>query len=124
MAYDEGLAQRIREQLDGRPGLVEKKMFGGIVFMLRGNMAAGVIGDDLIARVGEDAYEGALARPGARVFDFTGKPMRRWVVVDGGAIQDDETLADWLDAGAAYALSLPPKAPGARVSRPKKPKSR
>jgi len=114
MAYDEGLAQRIREQLEGRPGLVEKKMFGGLAFLLRGNMCVGVIGDDLITRVDPADYDAALARPGARLFDFTGKPMKGWLVVGAEGIEDDDALAGWIAAATTYAASLPPKAAGGR----------
>ena len=109
MAYDEGLAQRIREILEERDGFVEKKMFGGICFLLFGNMACGIIGSELIVRVGPAGYEDALSRPHTRVFDFTGKPMRGWVVVDSDGIGEDDELAEWIDAGAGFSLSLPPK---------------
>lgn len=75
MAYDEGLATRVRETVGSEPGLVEKKMFGGLAFMIDGNLAVGIVGDDLMARVGPDAYEAALTRPHARPFDMTGRPM-------------------------------------------------
>ncbi len=81
MAYDEDAAQRLREALGPLPGLTEKKMFGGIAFLLRGNMACGVIGDDLIVRVGTAQHTAALAQPGARAFDLSGKPMAGWVMV-------------------------------------------
>lgn len=87
MAYDEGLAHRIRECLSELRGdgtaLTEKRMFGGLSFLLRGNMTVGVVGDELIARVGQETAEGALARPEARPMDFTGRPMRGWVTVGG-----------------------------------------
>jgi len=76
MAYDEGLATRIREVLGERPGLAEKQMFGGLAFLVHGNMACGVRGDDLIVRVAADTAEAALAEPGTRPFDLTGRPMR------------------------------------------------
>ena len=81
MAYDEGLAHRVREVLRDLPGLVEKKMFGGIGFLVHGNMACGVNGDELIVRVGPEGYQEALARPHARPFDMTGRPMKGWVWV-------------------------------------------
>ena len=83
MAYDEGLAQRIRERLGAEPGVTEKRMFGGIAFLLHGNMAVGVSGDDLMVRVGPDRTDAALARPGTRLFDMTGRPMRGWILVGG-----------------------------------------
>ncbi|MGF0174324.1 TfoX/Sxy family protein [Streptomyces sp. Marseille-Q5077] len=109
MAYDEGLAERIRERLGADPEISEKRMFGGLAFLCRGNMAVGVTGDDLMVRVGPDATDAALARPGARIFDMTGRPMRGWVVVDGTAVAEDEALAAWADEGRAFAAGLPPK---------------
>jgi TfoX/Sxy family transcriptional regulator of competence genes len=109
MAYDEGLAQRVREELSARPGYEERKMFGGIGFMLRGNMATGVIGEHLIVRVGPDDYERALAEPHTQPFDMTGRPMRGWVVVTAAGYAADEELRAWVQRGATYALTLPPK---------------
>ena len=109
MAYDEGLAQRIRQRWAADPEVAEKRMFGGVAFLYRGNMAAGVTGDDLMVRVGPDASDAALARPGTRVFDMTGRPMRGWVVVDGAAVAEDDALGAWLAEGRAFAAGLPPK---------------
>jgi hypothetical protein len=109
MAYDEGVAQRIREAMEQAPGLVEKKMFGGVGFMLHGNMACGVNGDDLIVRVGPEGYEAALARPHAREFDLTGRPMRGWVTVTPDGYESDKDLGAWVQQGVEYALSLPAK---------------
>ncbi|MEU6260151.1 TfoX/Sxy family protein [Streptomyces sp. NPDC047043] len=109
MAYDEGLAERIRERLGADPAIAEKRMFGGIAFLLHGNMAVGVTGDDLMVRVGSEATDAALARPGARIFDMTGRPMRGWIVVDGAAVAEDETLDAWIAEGRAFAAGLPPK---------------
>ncbi len=109
MAYDEGLAQRIREALADADGLTERRMFGGIAFMLHGNMAVGVSGDELMVRVGPDRYDDALAQPHARVFDMTGRVMRGWVVVATEGIADDAALDEWIRRGADYARSLPPK---------------
>ena len=109
MAYDEGLAQRIREALADADGLSERRMFGGIAFMLHGNMAVGVSGDELMVRVGPDRYDDALAQAHARVFDMTGRVMRGWVVVASEGIADDAALDAWIQSGADYARSLPPK---------------
>lgn len=109
MAYDEGLAQRIREKVDDRRGVTEKKMFGGIGFMLHGNMACGVIGEDLVVRVGPEAYEKALRQAHARPFDFTGRPMKGWVMVGPDGYEADEALASWLEWGFDFAATLPPK---------------
>lgn len=123
MAFDEGLAQRIRERLAGRPGVVEKRMFGGLAFMLRGNMCVGVIGDEMIVRLSPDEYDALLSRPGTRVFDFTGKPMKGWIVVRGDAVDDDDALADWTETACLFAGSLPAKASAAAPQKPK-PKKR
>ena len=109
MAFDEGLAHRIREHLAGEAGLTEKRMFGGIAFLVDGKMCVGVIGDDLIARVGADAGDAALARPGAGPMDFTGRPMKGWVTVAGDALDDDEVFAAWVDECRAFVATLPPK---------------
>lgn len=109
MAYDEGLAQRIRERLGTEAGVSEKRMFGGIAFLVHGNMAVGVSGDDLMVRVGPDGTDAALARPGTRIFDMTGRPMRGWILVSGDSLTEDEVLGAWVDEGCAFAASLPPK---------------
>lgn len=109
MAYDEGLAHRVRERLRGEPGLTEMERFGGLGFMLEGNLACGVVGDALVARVGPEAYEAALEAPGARPFDFTGRPMRGWVFVDPPGLESDEALDRWVERSTAFAGSLPPK---------------
>ncbi|QWB22587.1 MULTISPECIES: TfoX/Sxy family protein [Streptomyces] len=109
MAYDEGLAERIRERLGADPAISEKRMFGGLAFLYRGNMAVGVTSDDLMVRVGPEATDTALVRPGARFFDLTGRPMRGWVVVEGAAVAEDQALGAWVDEGRAFAASLPPK---------------
>ena len=109
MAYDPGLAQRIREIMPNNTNLREKEMFGGMAFMLNGNMACGVIGDELMVRVGKEAHEGAHAQPHTRPFDFTGKPMRGWVVVTPEGLAEDKDLQAWVQQGTEYALSLPPK---------------
>lgn len=109
MAYDEGLAQRIREAVDDQPGLSETKMFGGIGFMLQGNMACGVIGEDLIVRVGPEAYDKALGQEHARPFDFTGREMRGWVMVGPAGYEEDGDLGAWLRRGLDFVRSLPPK---------------
>jgi TfoX/Sxy family transcriptional regulator of competence genes len=109
MAYDEGLAERIREALAGEPGVSEKAMFGGLAMLLNGNMAVGITGDDLMVRVGAEAYEAALAQPHVRVFDMTGRPMKGWVLVESAGLEDDAAFTEWVRAGTAFAQSLPPK---------------
>jgi hypothetical protein len=107
MAYDEGLAQRIREQVADHSGITEKKMFGGLSFLLNGNMACGVIKDELIVRVGPDSD--AVHQPHARPFDFTGRPMNGWVVVAPAGFESDQSLQHWVEQGVHFARSLPAK---------------
>jgi TfoX/Sxy family transcriptional regulator of competence genes len=109
MAYDEVLAGRMRSNLERYPEIVEKKMFGGIGFLLHGNMACGVNKGDLIIRVGPDSYAQALEQPHTRPFDMTGKPMTGWIVVEPQGYREDEDLASWIDHGINYAQTLPPK---------------
>ena len=109
MAYDEGLAHRVGQILREQPGIVEKKMFGGVGFMLDGNMACGVNKDDLIVRVGPDRYEQAVIQPHARPFDFTGRPMKGWVMVAGTGFKTDDSLKSWLNKARTFVKTLPPK---------------
>jgi TfoX/Sxy family transcriptional regulator of competence genes len=109
MAFDEALADRVREQLAPRAELSERKMFGGIGFMLAGNMAVGVIEEDLIVRLSPEEAEEAMAEEGVREFDFTGRPMKGWVYVSPEQTADHGELERWVDAGAGYASSLPAK---------------
>lgn len=109
MAYDEGLSQRIRELLENESCVDEKRMFGGLAFMVNGNMSVGVTHSDLMVRVGPDNYDSALAEPHARPMDFTGKPLRGFVYVDVKGYATDEGLEKWVARGVDYARSLPPK---------------
>lgn len=109
MAYDENLGLRIREILANVLGLEEKKMFGGIGFLVHGNMACGVHKDSLIVRVGSENYQTALDKEHARVFDMTGRPMTGWVMVAAPGFVTDKDLIAWVQQGLEYALSLPPK---------------
>lgn len=109
MAYDEGVAQRIREVFDGRTDIAEKKMFGGIAFMHNGNMCCGIVGDVLMARVGPDAYADALGRPNAREMDFTGRAMKGYVYVDPPGFAEDAKLREWVASCEAFTASLPAK---------------
>ncbi len=109
MAYDEFLGTRVRAALGPLPGLVEKKMFGGICFLVNGNMDCGVIKDDLIVRVGPDKHATALARPHVRSFDFSGRPMAGWVYVGPQGCATEADLNDWIGLGVEFARSLPPK---------------
>jgi hypothetical protein len=109
MAYSAGLADDIRARIGAHPALSEREMFGGIAFMIHGNMAVGVTGNELMVRVGKDAHDEAVARPGARTFDMSVRPMRGWIVVAPEGIADDTALEAWIDQGVAYAESLPAK---------------
>ncbi len=109
MAYDEALASRVRETLGENPEINERKMFGGIAFMLSGNMAVGVSKDDLMVRIDPDDQDEALAQSGVRVFDMTGRPMKGWILVAPEATEDDDALLRWVEAGLDFAGSLPPK---------------
>lgn len=109
MAYNVSLSRRIHELLQDQPGLIEKKMFGGIGFMLQGNMACGVNKEDLIVRVGPEAYGQSVIQPHARPFDFTGRPMKGWVMVGPPGYAAEEDLQAWVKQGVDFALSLPAK---------------
>jgi TfoX N-terminal domain len=108
MAYDEALADRVRAALTGREGLGEREMFGGIAFMVGGNMACGVLGEDLIVRLAPEEAEAALREPHTRPFDATGRPMRGWLFVSPDGVGGGD-LEGWVDAGADHAASLPAK---------------
>jgi TfoX/Sxy family transcriptional regulator of competence genes len=109
VAYDETLAERVRDVISVRDGFSERKMFGGIGFMVGGNMACGVSGDELMVRLDPEEAEKALAEEHVRVFDMTGRPMKGWILVAPEATASDQELAGWVDAGADFAASLPPK---------------
>jgi TfoX/Sxy family transcriptional regulator of competence genes len=109
MAFDEALADRVRALLEPRADLSERRMFGGIAFMVAGNMAVGVINDDLMVRLDPADAERALTEPHARPMDFTGKPAKNMVYVDAEGTAGDADLSSWVDAGADFAASLPPK---------------
>lgn len=110
MAYDEELAHRIRAVLADRDvDPIEQRMFGGLAFMVRGHMTVGVMGDELMVRVGKDGHAEAIGQPHARVMDFTGRPMRSMVVVAPTGFDDDADLAAWVDRGLAFTTTLPPK---------------
>lgn len=109
MAYDEILAERIRTVLHRRKGITERKMFGGLAFMAAGNMACGVVADELMVRVGPKGYDDALGQPHARPMDFTGKPLRGMVYVGTKGIATDEDLDQWVMRGLKFARSLPAK---------------
>jgi TfoX/Sxy family transcriptional regulator of competence genes len=109
VAYDEGLATRLRDLIGAEPGLTERRMFGGLAMLLHGNMAVGVHGEALIVRTDPGQQEKLLAEPGARLFDLTGRPMKGWLQVEPDGCAEDADLRRWVDRGVAYARGLPPK---------------
>jgi hypothetical protein len=108
MAYNQELAVRVRQLLQGQPGLEERKMFGGLTFMVMGHMCCGVHEEDLMVRIGSDGYEDALAEPGARLMDFTGRPLRGFLFIGPEGYGTAEGMRRWLDRAASFALSQPP----------------
>ncbi len=109
MAYDEKLAERLSKAFRRRKGAAEKKMFGGIAYMVDGHMCCGVIKDMLVVRVGPDAYEKALEVKHTRPMDFTGRPMKGYVYVEAKGIKSDENLKSWIERGIKFVNTLPPK---------------
>ena len=109
MPYDEKLAARVRPLLAEVSGAVEKKMFGGVAFLVHGHMSVGVHKDALIVRIDPAQGEAALAEPGTRPFDITGRPMKGWLMVTPEALATPKALAAWVRRGVSFAQSLPPK---------------
>jgi hypothetical protein len=110
VAFDEGLAQRIRSLLDARTDLDEQRMFGGIAFLVAGNMCCGVNGDDLVVRLDRDQADELLnSESAARPFDMTGRPMRGWLMVAPEATAEDADLERWVRRAEEFASGLPPK---------------
>ena len=109
MAYDEGVAERLREVFSRYSDVAEKRMFGGIAFMHCGNMCCGVVDDRLMVRVGPDAYADALQRPHTREMDFTGKAMKGFVYVEAEGFADDSDLRNWVALCRAFTSLLPRK---------------
>jgi TfoX/Sxy family transcriptional regulator of competence genes len=109
MSFDRHLAKRIRAMLSQHVDFVEKKMFGGLAFLVQGNMCCGVHQDTLIVRLKPESTAAALERPHTRTFDLSGRPMRGWLLVDAAGLQDDAELADWISTAVRYATSLPAK---------------
>ena len=109
MAYSESLAGRLRDVRARKRGIVERKMFGGLVFLLDGNMLVGVWKDSLIARLGPDRAADALKEPHVGMFDVTGRPMRNWVLVGPGGVEDGRSLTEWVGRAEKFVRTLPPK---------------
>jgi len=108
MAYDDTLADRVREALSGELGLTERRMFGGLAFMLDGHMCCGVVDSDLMLRLGPEGADDALERPHVRPMDFTGRPMSTMVFVEPAGLRG-KALLGWIDAAVRFVHSLPPK---------------
>ncbi len=109
MAYDEKLAERIRTKLKGTRGLTEKKMFGGVGFLINGNMACGVHKQDMIVRLSNEDSDAALKLAHLRLFDMTGRPMKGWIMVEPQGTTSEKAVHGWVEKGVTYARSLPPK---------------
>lgn len=109
MAYNEALASRIRRILSRRKGFTEKKMFGGLAFMLHENLCVGVWKDSLIARVGPENREASMREPGVGEFDVTGKPMKGWIMVHSPTIDEDDNLREWVQLAITFVRALPAK---------------
>lgn len=109
MGYDEGLAFRIEEYLEQFDEVYPKRMFGGICWMINGNIACGIFEESLISRVGPELYQASLRIDGVREFDITGRSMKGWVIVSEDEIAEDQDLKSWIDKGLNFARSLPSK---------------
>jgi TfoX/Sxy family transcriptional regulator of competence genes len=109
MAFDENLAARIRHALSRRKGIGEKKMFGGVGFLLNGNLLVGVWKNSLCVRLGQDEAEAALPEPHVREFDITGKPMKGWVLVERKGVEDAGQVKAWIQRAMKFVGKLPPK---------------
>ena len=109
MSFDETLAERLRPLVRGKYEVTEKKMFGGLAFMVNGHMCCGIVATDLVVRTGPDAFEHALKRPHTRPMDFTGRPMKGFVYVAPAGYRSDRDLKSWVQSGLVFVLSQPPK---------------
>jgi TfoX/Sxy family transcriptional regulator of competence genes len=109
MPVNEALAGRIRKALARKKGIAEKKMFGGLGFLLNGNLLVGVWKDALSVRLGEEDGEDALREPHVKVFDITGRPMKNWVLVEPAGIEDDDLLKDWIQRAVKFVGKFPKK---------------
>ena len=106
MVYDEKLATRIQKLLKGKRNITEKKMFGGVAFLLDGKMFCGVIKDNLVVRIGPSFYQKALEKPHVRPMDFSGKPMKGFVYVSSDGCKTASALLEWINSGIDYVCSL------------------
>src|SRR5207249_7873782 len=109
MAFSESLAARIRDALVRKRGVKEKKMFGGVGFLLNGNMLVGVWKDSLIVRLGSEEGDEALREPHVKEFDITGRAMKGWVLVEPQGVEDDDQLKGWIQRATRFVKTLPGK---------------
>lgn len=109
MAYSESLAERIRQVLGRQRGITEKKMFGGVGFLLHGNLCVGIWKKSLITRLGPEQAKAALREPNVGEFDITGRPMKGWVMIEPAGIETDEQLINWIQQSTAFVDTLPRK---------------
>lgn len=109
MAYDKDFAYKLRAMLGDLPGLTEKKMFGGVGYLINGNMALGVLGSDLIVRFGPERQSEISAKPHTHPFDMTGRAMKGWIMVSPAGLELEQDLKNWMELGIQYASTLPAK---------------
>ena len=109
MSFDDGLAERIREVFQNRHDVAEKKMFGGLAFMISGHMCCGIIGEKLMLRVGAGQYDELLQKKHASAMDFTGKPMKGMLYIEPEGIAEDQNLSQWIGKALDFVSTLPPK---------------
>ena len=109
MAYDQLLADRVRPLLSRKRNFAEKKMFGGVGFLLRGNMCVGVWKEFLIVRLGVERQEAVMSEPYVLPFDITGKPMRGWAMIEPDGLQNEKNLQRWVEAAVDFVAALPDK---------------
>ena len=109
MSYSESLAERIRQVVSRKRGVTEKKMFGGVGFLLNGNMCVGVWKTSLIVRLDPNEYPNALQEPHVSEFDITGRPMKGWVLVEADGVEAAEELEDWINRSIEFVKTLPKK---------------
>ena len=117
MSYDEAFAERIRRAIGPRPDVTERKMFGGVAFLLDSKMFCGIATAELMARVGPEAYEAALAEPHVRPMDFTGRPLTGYVFVAPAGLRTAAALKKWIDRTLTFVATVP-----ARPARPRRPR--
>ena len=120
MAYDEGLAERLRNILDDQQNLTEKKMFGGLCLLLDGKMCCGIVKDELMVRVGAEQHADSLKQPHARPMDFTGRPMKGFVFVGAEGLESERDLERWIGLGVAFARATASSATKTGAKRSKK----